>query len=425
MLLRSFNKRVPWQTWLKPWKQLDRWLLFLPMILTVVGGLLIRSTQIHDGWTNWLQHWTIGGIGLLLALLIARWHYTPLLRLHWLIYIITNLSLVAVMVVGTSALGAQRWIPILGFNVQPSEFAKVGLIISLAALLHHQPATTILSTVRALTVTLLPLSLVFLQPDLGTSLVFAAITLGMLYWANVNLGWLILMGSPLASALLLNVPLPHNLPLVLWVCWAVLMGVVGWLTLPKPMLGALSGLTINLIAGGMGRVVWNLLKDYQKDRIILFLDPDRDPLGGGYHLIQSRIAVGAGGLWGQGLHQGTQTQLNFIPEQHTDFIFSAAAEEFGFIGCMLLLLAFWLICVRLIRIALTANENFGSLICIGILSMLIFQVVLNISMNIGLAPVTGIPLPWLSYGRSALLTNFLAIGLVESIANHRKKRKFF
>jgi rod shape determining protein RodA len=189
-------------------------------------------------------------------------------------------------------------------------------------------------------------------------------------------------------------------------------------------LGAIGALVLNAVSGQLGHVLWGLLKDYQKDRLILFLDPDKDPLGGGYHLIQSRIAIGAGELWGRGLHHGTQTQLRFIPEQHTDFIFSAIGEELGFIGGLFVLFLFWLLCLRLVIIAQNAKDNFGSLIAIGVLSMIIFQTVVNIGMNIGLAPITGIPLPLLSYGRSALLSNFLGIGLVESVANHRHRLKF-
>jgi rod shape determining protein RodA len=171
-------------------------------------------------------------------------------------------------------------------------------------------------------------------------------------------------------------------------------------------------------------MVWSLLKDYQKDRLVLFLDPDKDPLGGGYHLIQSRIAIGAGQLWGQGWGHGTQTQLNFIPEQHTDFIFSAVGEEWGFVGAMVVIVAYWLICFRLVIIAQNAKDDFGSLLVIGVLAMIVFQVAINIGMTIGLAPITGIPLPWLSYGRSALLTNFIALGMVESVANFRHRLKF-
>jgi rod shape determining protein RodA len=176
----------------------------------------------------------------------------------------------------------------------------------------------------------------------------------------------------------------------------------------------------------LGNLFWSILKDYQKNRLILFLEPEKDPLGGGYHLIQSRIAIGSGGMWGTGLLEGTQTQLNFIPEQHTDFIFSAIGEEWGFVGCLILLLVFWLVCWRLIWVATKAKDNFGSLLAIGVLSIIAFQVIVNISMTIGLAPITGIPLPFISYGRSSLVSLFMGIGLVESVANYREfKRTFF
>lgn len=423
-MLQSSFKRVRWQPWLKPWRQLDWSLFFLCVGLTLLGGLVIRSAELNQRLTEWEQHWIVGGIGIVLALAIARFQYEYLLPLRWVVYGVTNLALLAVMFAGTSALGAQRWITIGGFNVQPSEFAKVGLIIILAATLHFQPASTIPAVIRTLAIAAVPWALVFLQPDLGTSLVFGAITLGMLYWANASPGWIILMISPIVSVILINLPLPFNLSLIFWLVWVLAMGIIGWRSIPQPMLGALIGLVINLAAAGVGRILWGLLKDYQKDRLILFLDPDKDPLGGGYHLIQSRIAIGSGGLWGAGLNQGTQTQLSFIPEQHTDFIFSAIGEELGFVGGVVILVVFWLICLRLIFIARNARDNFGSLLAIGVFSMLAFQAIVNISMTIGLAPVTGIPLPWLSYGRSALLTNFIALGLVESVANHRPRRKY-
>jgi rod shape determining protein RodA len=413
----------PWRRWLKPWQNIDPYLFWLPILLTLVGGLLIRSTELHQGWTDWLQHWIVGAVGVGIVLLFSRLNYKVLLDWHWVIYGITCLSLLAVKFVGTSALGAQRWINIAGFNVQPSEFAKLGVIISLAALLHHRPATSITAILRIFVITALPWGLVFAQPDLGTSLVFGAITLGMLYWGNAPGGWIILLLSPLISAILLNIPLPQVATISLWIGWTLAMGAIAWVSLPKPLLSAIISMAVNLSSATLGHVLWGLLQDYQRDRLILFLDPDKDPLGGGYHLIQSRIAIGAGQLWGKGLNQGTQTQLNFIPEQHTDFIFSAIGEEFGFIGGLVLMLCFWLICVRLIKVANNANDNFGSLLCIGVLSMLIFQVVVNISMTIGLAPVTGIPLPWLSYGRSAMLTNYMALGVVQAVANQTPSKR--
>lgn len=408
-----------WQLLLMGWQHLD-WLLILLVVgITGLGGVMIHSTGINPGIINyWWQHLFLGTIGLVIALTIARWRYDFLLQWHWLIYALTNVALIAVMVVGVSGGGAVRWLNIFGFNFQPSEFAKLGLIITMAALLHMRPAYTLTAVCSALAITAVPWALVFLQPDLGTSLVFGAITLVMLYWGNANPGWLILMISPLIAAILFSVFLPG------WLAWVILTGIVAWLTLPWRFVGTIATVSVNFISGGLGQFLWGLLKDYQKDRLILFLHPEKDPLGGGYHLIQSRIAIGSGELWGRGLTHGTQTQLNFIPEQHTDFIFSAIGEELGFAGSIALLIAFWLICWRLITIAMNATEDFGSLLAIGVLAMIAFQVILNISMTIGLAPITGIPLPWVSYGRSSLLTNFLAIGIVESVANFRQRKKY-
>jgi len=417
-MLQKLLLQIRWKSLIAPWQEVDWLLLALSVGMTLFGGMIIRSAELNQGLTDWWQHWLIGGIGLALALFIARCRYENLMQWHWIIYGITNLSLIAVMVTGTSAKGAQRWITIAGFNLQPSEFAKLGVIITLAALLHSKTASTIPSVLRVLAITAVPWALVFLQPDLGTSLVFGAITLGMLYWGNANPGWLILLISPVVAAILFNVFLPA------WFVWAAAMIVIAWLTLPWRWFGAVGAITLNFVAGQLGHIFWGLLKDYQKDRLILFLNPDQDPLGGGYHLIQSRIAIGAGELWGQGLNQGTQTQLNFVPEQHTDFIFSAIGEELGFVGCLVVLFAFWLICLRLLSVAQNAKDNFGSLLAIGVLSMLVFQVFVNIGMTIGLAPVTGIPLPWISYGRSAMLTNFIAIGIVESVVNYRQRLKF-
>lgn len=420
MLTQRSRRRPFWSRWLQPWHHIDLFLFWVPIFLTGLGGILIRSTELHQGWTDWSQHWVVGIVGVALVLGLSRLDYRLLLYVHWPIYALTCLSLLAVKFVGTSALGAQRWITILGFNVQPSEFAKLGLILSLAALLHHQPANSVFRVIKTLLITALPWGLVFIQPDLGTSLVFGAITLGMLYWGGANGGWIVLMLSPLISAIALNIPLPTVLLVAFWIGWTLLMGLIAWLTLPRRWLSAILSMGINLSAATLGHIAWGFLQDYQRDRLTLFLDPDKDPLGGGYHLIQSRIAIGAGQIFGKGLNHGTQTQLNFIPEQHTDFIFSAVGEELGLIGCLLLLLGFWIICVRLVRVAMAASDRFGSLICIGILSMILFQVAINIGMTTGLAPVTGIPLPWLSYGRSALLTNFIAIGIAEAIASQSK-----
>lgn len=402
----------------REWRDLDFLLLGSAILLTAIGALTIYSAELNAGWTDWWQHCLIGAIGLLLALAIARIPYDQFMYNHWFIYGITNFSLLLVLLIGTTELGAQRWIPIFGVNIQPSEFAKVGLIITLAAILHDRPIQSPLDIPRAIGVTVLPWILIFLQPHLGTALVFAVITLAMLYWGGANLSWLILMVAPLVSIILFNLYIPA------WLAWLGLMVVVAWQSLPWRLVSAIAAGVINVVATQVGNLVWNLLQDYQKLRITLFLDPSQDPLGGGYHLIQSRIAIGSGSLWGKGFLRGTQTQLNFIPEQHTDFIFSAIAEEWGFVGAILILLLFLLICWRLLVIALESRDNFGSLLAIGVFAMILFQTIVNIGMTVGMAPVTGLPLPWVSYGRSALLGNFLAIGVVESVALHRRTIRF-
>ena len=402
--------------WLSGWQRLD-WLLLLSVTaIATFGGFAIYSTELDQQHGYSYQHWMVSLLGLGLTMAIARWRYQSLLRWHWLIYIATNVSLIAVMVAGVSAKGAQRWIGVAGFNIQPSEFAKIAMVITLAALLHDRDGADLKTLLRTLAITALPWGLVFLQPDLGTSLVFGVMVITMLYWANAKIGWLILMVSPLFSAILYHVYLPG------WLFWVLSVMGIAWLTLPSKVVATLSALIVNLGAVELGNFFWSLLKDYQKARLIMFLDPEQDPLGGGYHLIQSRIAIGAGRLWGRGWEGGSQTQLDFIPEQHTDFIFSAVGEEFGFVGCILLLLAFWLVCIRLIWIASTAKDNFGSLLAIGVLTIVAFQTIVNISMTIGLAPITGIPLPWMSYGRSSLITGFISLGLVESVANYRESK---
>ncbi|WP_016953274.1 rod shape-determining protein RodA [Anabaena sp. PCC 7108] len=444
MLLKPSLPKIRWQYWVKPWQQVD-WLLFcLPVALSLFGGLMILSTELKQPLTDWWWHWLVAGIGSIIALFLARCRYENLIQWHWITYALTNFSLMIVMIAGTSAKGAQRWISIGGFNVQPSEFAKIGVIITLAALLHRRTASTLDSVFRVLAITAIPWGLIFLQPDLATSLVFGAIVLGMLYWANANPGWLILMISPVVSAILFSISWPLSDPIILLkdlsfsplgLAWAGAMGIVGWQTLPwrrfnvgaLPLAsGAITAFAFNMLGGELGFFAWNhVLKEYQKDRLSVFINPEHDPLGAGYHLIQSRIAIGAGEIWGWGLFKGPMTQLNFVPEQHTDFIFSAVGEEFGFAGCLIVLFVFCLICFRLLRVAQTAKDNFGSLLAIGVLSMIMFQVIVNVGMTVGLAPVAGIPLPWMSYGRSAMLTNFIALGIVESVANFRQRQKYY
>jgi rod shape determining protein RodA len=420
----------------KKYGNIDWIILLLAIGLTLFGGIMIRSVQLNRPVADWWQHWLLGALGVVIALVLARVNYQNFLRWHWYIYVVNIAMLVAVMVVGSGAKGAQRWLNVGGVIFQPSEFAKIALIITLAAVLQRRQAQDFTEFVKALAITVPPWLLVFKQPDLGSSLVFGAIALTMLYWAGAKPGWLLLLASPLVAAILFGLaPVAAclfsinlidtqicllSIPPLTMVIWSIGMAIVAYWTLPWRRLSSLLVMVANMAAGYLGKIFWDLLKDYQKDRLVVFLNPETDPLGSGYHLIQSRIAIGAGGFWGQGITHGTQTQLNFIPEQHTDFIFSSIGEECGFVGSMLLLLTFAYLCWRILNIAMTARDNFGSLLVIGILAMIVFQIVVNIGMNVGIAPVTGIPLPWISYGRTALLKNFMAIGLVESVAAFRR-----
>jgi rod shape determining protein RodA len=414
-------KFFSWESLRREWRDIDIFLVLIPTILTIVGAIAIHSSAINYSGLNyyWLQHLIIGGVGLFVVMSLARWQYQQLLHLHWITYFITNVILAIVLIGGTSANGAQSWITIGDFNFQPSEFAKVGVIITLAALLHERPIKEPLDIPKVMWPLLLPCALILKQPDLGTFLVFCAIALGMMYWGGASFGWVVLIVSPLVSLILFSIYIPA------WLVWVALMGAVAWYTLPlMRAIGLAIAVVVNLISAEVGSFAWSLLHEYQKKRLLLFIDPTQDPLDGGYHLIQSRIAIGAGKIWGRGIMHGTQTQLNFIPEQHTDFIFSAIGEEMGFVGSMFVLLAFLVICWRLLAVAVKSRDNFGSLMAIGVFAMILFQTTINVGMTIGVAPITGIPLPWLSYGRSALITNFIALGLVESVAAHRRMIKF-
>jgi len=396
------------------------WILWgVPLFLTVVAGILIASTQRQADYADWYQHWITAAVGLALALLMARTPLEQLRSLLWPIYGATIVSLAAVRFVGTSALGAQRWISIAGFHVQPSEFAKIGAILLLAGVLSRYPVERPVDLVRPIGLIGVPWALVFIQPDLGTSLVFGAILLVMLFWAGLPLPWLILLLSPLLTAILAGA-----VPWALLV-WIPLMAWLAWRSLPWKRVALAVVSAVQVLFAVITPLLWmHGLKEYQRDRLVLFLDPSKDPLGGGYHLLQSKVGIGSGGLWGTGLMHGLLTKLRFIPEQHTDFIFSAVGEEMGFLGSVLMVAAYALLCWRLIQIAVHARTDVESLVVVGVGAMLMFQVVINICMTIGLGPVTGIPLPWVSYGRSAMLVNYIALGFCASVGrrSHASQR---
>ena len=393
------------------------WVLWgVPLGMVSIAGVLIASTQRQANYADWYHHWITATFGVLLALGLERLSLQRLRPLLVPVYTLTVISLVAVRVIGTTALGAQRWISIGGVHVQPSEFAKIAVILLVAAVLSRHPVERPIDLMRPLGVIAVPWLLVFIQPDLGTSLVFGALMLTMLYWSGMPIEWVILLLSPLVTALLSGL-LPWAMGL-----WIPLMVVLAYRSLPWKRLAAVATMAVHSAMAAVTPWLWmHGLKDYQRDRLVLFLDPSQDPLGGGYHLLQSTVGIGSGGVLGTGLLQGQLTKLRFIPEQHTDFIFSALGEETGFVGCLLVVLGFAALMARLLQIARNARTDFESLVVIGIGTMLMFQVVVNIFMTIGLGPVTGIPLPFLSYGRSAMVVNFIALGLCLSVARQSRR----
>jgi rod shape determining protein RodA len=395
--------------------QID-WILWgVPLGLTGIAGVLIASTQRQADYADWYQHWITAALGMVVALLVARLPIERLAQIRWPIYGLTIASLVAVRLVGTSAMGAQSWIAIGGLYIQPSEFAKLAAILLLADVLARFPVERPVDLVRPTAMISVPWLLVFVQPDLGTSLVFGAMLLTMLFWAGMPLAWLVLLLSPLITAIVAGT----------WawglIVWIPAVGLLAWRALPWPRIGLAVMLSVQSLFAVATPWLWQHgLKPHQRERLTMFLDPSQDPLGGGYHLIQSKIGIGSGGLWGSGLMQGQLTKLRFIPEQHTDFIFSALGEETGFLGSVLVVAAFAVLMARLLQIASRARSDVEALVVVGVAAMLMFQVVVNIFMTIGLGPITGIPLPWLSYGRFAMLINFLALGLCASVARRTR-----
>lgn len=391
--------------------RVDKLLWWIPLAMIFVSGILIASTQRQADYADWYQHWVTAAVGLAIALGLARIPVESITRWPWLIYGVTVASLIAVRVVGVSALGAQSWINIAGFNVQPSEFAKIGAILLLARVLSRHPVERPVDLVRPVAIISFPWLLVLVQPDLGTSLVFGAVLLVMMFWSGMPGSWVVLFLSPVITAIVAGA-----FPWLL-LAWIPAMGLLAWKSLPWKR----AGLSLVLAVQGLFAVatpwLWNnFLQPHQRDRLTLFLDPNKDPLGGGYHLLQSTVGIGSGGWFGTGLLQGHLTLLRFIPEQHTDFIFSALGEELGFVGSALAVLGFVVWIWRLLQIAGKARSDVESLVVVGVGAMVMFQVVVNINMTIGLGPITGIPLPWLSYGRSAMLVNFIALGLCASVA---------
>jgi rod shape determining protein RodA len=376
------------------------------------GVLDVPSTIVAGLWRQQLLWFVLAMLATPVVLRI------PVVWLEWAaqpVYAVALILLVLVLFVGTGAGTAQSvsgWLAIGPIRIQPAEFAKISVILMLARVLGgwREAPRTVWALWRPIAVVMVPMALVMLQPDLGTALVFGSILLAMLFWAGTPLSTLFFLVSPVIGLFL-------SIEVWLWGAYIVLLTLaLAYLYKPYLMEGA-AIMIANVVAGTVALPLWNKLEPYQKNRFLVFLDPDIDPRGAGYNLIQSRVAIGSGGMYGKGFMEGTQKRLAFLPEQHTDFIFAVIGEEMGFmLGVAPVLLAFTFIFWRLVRIAEKSSDPFASLVPFGIFGSWFAHVLVNTGMTVGIMPITGIPLPFLSYGGSFLLVNLLAVAIVQRVA---------
>ena len=371
------------------WQNLNIYIPIIVLMLSIIGLVVISSAvEINKNPGNmvFIQKQLIALIvGTITIIIIQFYDYSILREYSDLIYIFTVGILALLLLIGAEKSGGKSWISIGSINFQPSEIAKLVVIITLANVMSQmkEKLKNLAGILKSGLYAFIPFILIILQNDLGTALVILFIYLVMLYAAggNKKIMLLIFGGSflliiiLLASHFLFETPLP-------------------------------------------------LIKEYQLNRLIVFVNPDIDPQGAGYNILQSKIALGSGKIFGKGLFSGTQNQLNFLPEKHTDFIFSVIGEEFGFIGISVVLTLYLFLFLNMIKVAVNARDDFGKLVVTGIIALLFFHVFQNSGMTMGVMPITGIPLPFISYGGSAMLSNMIAIGIIINI-NVRKKKIMF
>ncbi len=349
-------------------------MLLTMCLLLVLGGFVVYSSSFQERVQTGVDYtvkqliWTAIAVIVFLVVLLVDYHFW--LKISFILYGIIMVLLLLVVFFGASRYGARRWLNLGGINLQPSELAKIAIILALVRYLVNDVENRfrLRYLVQAGCLIVPPLLLIFRQPDLGTAIIFVPTVIILLFVAGVR--------------------------------WKYLFTVV--------FLGLLSA-----PAG------WFILKDYQKKRLLTFLNPEQDPLGAGYSIIQSKIAVGSGGLLGKGWLGGTQNQLDFLPQRHTDFVFSVIGEEWGFIGAFLVLVLFFIVIARGFDIAQKAHDLSGRLLAVGLITVFSVQIAVNIGMTIGLMPVTGLPLPFISYGGTSLLVTMATLGFLQNIYMRR------
>ncbi|MBR9988968.1 MAG: rod shape-determining protein RodA [Gemmatimonadetes bacterium] len=354
------------------------------------------------------------GISLVVLFVVMR---IPIRWIEWFAlpaYILGLVALAVTLVVGTgggTAASMKGWIRIGGFAIQPSQFANVATILMLGRVMGawREAPQTVWTLWKPIVIVVVPMMMVLAQPDLGTAMVFGGVLVAAIFWASTPLGVLFMLASPL-----LGLTFAY---LGTWVYSVYMLLLIAFLYLYRAR-GSEWALILglNLMTGTLAWPLWNSLEDYQQLRIISFVDPTLDPQGSGYQVRMSTIAIGSGGIFGQGFLEGPQKRLRFLPEQHTDFIYAVIGEETGLIGGGLVLLAYLIILWRLVKLAERLPDPFSGIVVFGVVGAWMTHVLVNIGMTLGVMPVTGIPLPFISYGGSFLLATYIALGVAQRVA---------
>jgi rod shape determining protein RodA len=399
-------------------------LVLTALALSIFGMLMVYSagqTEMPSFVSRlWKQQLVWFFISLFGAWAISQASIRMLEWLSWPLYAFSILLLIVTLFAGTgagTAASTKSWLTIGGVRLgQPAELAKLTVVLMLARVLasNREAPKTLLELWKPALVVGVPWLLIMAQPDLGTGIVFIGILFGMLFWFGIPWPLLILVASPAVSLIL-------AFSTTVWAAWFLLLvALVIWY---RPFLGEGVFLVVSNVAMGvLAPLLWERLQPYQQKRLLVFLDPTMDPRQSGYHVMQSKVAIGSGGVFGKGWLQGTQKQLGFLPEQHTDFIFAVVGEELGFLGVMIAIALFMVLFLRVVRVAERARDSFSSLVAFGLLASWFMHVLVNIGMTLSLMPITGIPLPFFSYGGSFLLASWLAIGILVRISNEGRGR---
>ena len=392
--------------------------------LTAFGVAMVYSAGQTDVPTFVVGLWRMQllwvGLGLLLGYGVSRLSVRVIDAATVSVYLVALVVLAALLVVGQgagTAASTKSWLAIGGVRLgQPSELAKIAVVVMLARVLAsaRTAPTSLRDLVPSAFIVGIPWLLIMAQPDLGTGIVFVGLYFAMLFWAGVSWPLLVLAASPGLSLIL-------AFSTGIWAGWfLLLLALIAWV---RPARWEGVGLVLaNLAMGVLAPLLWGRLDPYQQRRILVFLDPSADPRASGYHVIQSQVAIGSGGLLGKGFTLGSQKRLAFLPEQETDFIFPVVAEELGFLGVLVALALFTFLLHRTVRVAARATSPFASLVAFGLTAAWFTHIVVNIGMTVGVLPVTGIPLPFFSYGGSFMLMSWLSVGLLMAISEEGRGR---